>query len=54
MAEEIKRETGSEATLVAGKGGVFDVIAEGRTVFSKFQIGRFPQAGEIAEKLKAL
>ncbi len=30
-----------------GSGGVFDVVADGRKVYSKHQTGRFPEAGEV-------
>jgi selT/selW/selH-like putative selenoprotein len=35
---------------VAGSGGVFEVTADGRELFSKIRQGRFPEPGEI-EKL---
>jgi selenoprotein W-related protein len=34
--------------LIAGSGGVFDVVVEGRRIFSKAAAGRFPEEGEIA------
>jgi selenoprotein W-related protein len=33
--------------LVAGHGGVFEVSVDGKTVFSKRSLGRFPDEGEI-------
>ena len=53
MAEELKKEFGSEATLIPDRGGVFDVVVDGKLVFSKFMAGRFPNQGEVAGKLKA-
>lgn len=41
-----------EAKLVPGRNGIFDVIVDGEMVFSKFKIGRFPELGEVANKLK--
>jgi selenoprotein W-related protein len=38
--------------LVASGGGVFDVDADGRRIFSKHETGRFPEADEILERLK--
>ncbi len=52
MAEELKKEFGLDAKLIAGKGGVFDVIADGRLIFSKFRTGHFPDPGEVTKKLK--
>lgn len=37
--------------MQAGANAQFDVIADGETVFSKQQAGRFPEPGEIAALL---
>jgi len=37
--------------LIAGSGGVFEVEADGREIFSKKKQGRFPDEGEIAALL---
>jgi selT/selW/selH-like putative selenoprotein len=52
LAAELKKEIGIEPTLIAGGGGVFDVAVDGKVVFSKKSIGRFPEAGEIVGVLK--
>ena len=39
-------------TLVAGSNGIFDVVADGRTVYSKDKTGRFPDPGEVTRTLK--
>lgn len=52
MAAELKEATGTEAVLIAGRGGVFDVIVDGKLIYSKAKTGRFPNSGEVAEKLK--
>lgn len=57
MAATIKKETGIEPRLVKGKGGIFDVILDGKTmIFSKHEVDRFPEVDEVlvplAEKLK--
>jgi selenoprotein W-related protein len=52
MAEELQKTLGAEANLVPARKGAFDVIVDGKLVFSKHEMGRFPQAGEIANKLK--
>ena len=36
-----------EAMLLKGRGGVFDVVIDGHLVFSKKQVGRFPEPGEV-------
>ena len=51
LAEEVRQSVGAEAQLVAGSGGVFDVVVDGNLVYSKAQTGRFPDPGEVSRKL---
>jgi len=37
---------------VPGSRGIFDVIADGDMIYSKFKTGRFPENEEVIEKLK--
>ena len=37
--------------LIEGKNGVFEVEKDGNLIFSKKQLGRFPEHEEIFEKL---
>jgi len=37
--------------LIPSGGGVFEVMVDGRLIFSKRQLGRFPEPDEIFEKL---
>jgi len=52
LAAELEKDLGVGATLVAGSGGIFDVTVDGKLVFSKKKIGRFPEPGEILGILK--
>jgi selT/selW/selH-like putative selenoprotein len=52
VADELREAFGVESTLVPGDNGIFDVTVDGKVVFSKYEIGRFPQPGEVAGKLK--
>lgn len=52
MAAELKQTLGVDATLTPGSGGVFDVMVDGKTIFSKKQVGRFPEAADILGLLK--
>jgi len=47
LAVELKRKLDVDATLVPGSGGVFDVTVDGKLVFSKKKVGRFPEEGEV-------
>jgi selT/selW/selH-like putative selenoprotein len=45
---------GLESELVRGSGGIFVVSADGKTLFSRKDEGRFPTEKEILAKLRAL
>jgi selT/selW/selH-like putative selenoprotein len=40
--------------LIKGDAGVFDVVADGKLIFSKQAKGRFPEEREIVEALRSL
>jgi predicted Rdx family selenoprotein len=42
----------AKAKLIQGANGIFDVIVDGKRVFSRAETRRFPEPGEIAGKLK--
>ena len=54
MAASVKKEFGAEAELIRGAGGVFDVRVEGKLIFSKHELGRFPEPGEVEQKIRTL
>lgn len=54
MAETLEKELGVAPELIKGEGGVFIVVADGAQVFSKAEVGRFPEHEEIIESLQAL
>jgi selenoprotein W-related protein len=51
LATELKKRLGIESTLIPGGGGVFDVSVDGKVVFSKKLVGRFPETQEILNAL---
>jgi selenoprotein W-related protein len=56
VAEEIlkaKKNDVAAVSLIPSSGGVFEVIADGKTVFSKKQMGRRPEPGEVLTQLEA-
>ena len=53
MAAEIKQALGVDATLIKGSGGQFEVVADGKPVFSKKALGRHAEQGEILRLLAA-
>jgi len=34
---------------VKGSGGIFEVVLDGRTLYSKHATGRFPEPGEVLD-----
>ena len=53
MAAEISEKFGQEAELIEGDKGIFDVVVDGQMIFSKFDVDRFPEDGEIEGLLSA-
>jgi hypothetical protein len=47
----VLRDAGHEASAIAGEKSQFDVRAGGDLVFSKQEIGRFPEDYEIVRAL---
>ena len=45
---------GLQPELIKGRGGVFDVVADGKLVYSKHATGRFPEESEVVEAIRAL
>jgi hypothetical protein len=41
------KEQGFDATIAAGRSGQFDVVDDGKIVFSKHEVKRFPEPGEV-------
>ena len=54
MAASLKQRFGVDAELIRGKDGVFDVRVDGKLVFSKHELGRFPEPGEVEKALGKL
>jgi len=53
LAAEIKKKLGADTDLIQGGKGVFKVWQDGRLLFSKKEVGRFPKPQEIFEKVSA-
>jgi selenoprotein W-related protein len=54
LAAELSDRLSLESELVASGGGVFEVIADDKLIFSKKSLGRFPEDGEIVDLVQAL
>ncbi len=51
MAAAIQDAHDVQVELIAGKGGIFDVVVDGERVYSKDETGRFPENSEILDQL---
>ena len=54
MAAELKSHFSVDAELIASHNGVYEVSVEGKLVFSKRSLGRFPDDGEVLELIRSL
>ena len=52
MAASIKQEFSVDAQLIKGGSGVFNVVVDGRKIYSKHETGRFPEAEEVLSQLR--
>jgi selenoprotein W-related protein len=52
LAVELKKRLGVESKLIPGGGGIFDVSVDGKVIFSKKSVGRFPETQEILGALE--
>ena len=43
---------GVNSELLSGEKGDFEVVVDGKTVFSKKKLSRFPEPGEVTEILR--
>ena len=53
LAAELKDRYGVDSALKPGHGGVFDVVVDGRLLFSKKETKRFPRPGEVGDAIDA-
>lgn len=52
MAAELQARMGIEASSIDVGGGRFDIAVDGKVIFSKNQLGRYPAPGEIVKLLR--
>ena len=52
LAAELKKSFGLESELVSGNKGDFEITVDGKKVFSKQKLSRFPEPGEVSKILE--
>ena len=54
MAAAINKKFHTEPELIKGGGGIFDVKADGKLIYSRHQTGQFPEEQEVINALTHL
>ena len=54
LRDELMDNFGFSSELIESSGGVFEIKANGHLIFSKKQLGRFPNPGEIVQFIEDL
>jgi len=54
LAAKIETVLGVVSSLIPAGRGIFDVVAEGDLVYSKYKTGTFPDADELVDQLAGL
>ena len=52
MQATLKKKFGVEAKLIGGGGGIFEVKLDGKVVFDKDSVGRFPEEQEVVDAIE--
>ena len=54
MEEELRNRFGANVKLIAGSGGEYEIVVDGKKIFSKRELNRFPNDGEIEQLIASL
>jgi len=54
LAAELREKFNVESELIASSHGVFEVVVDGKNIFSKKELGRFPDHTEIIESINSV
>ena len=54
MRDELNNQFGYQAELKPGTRGSYEVFANGNLIFSKLQLDRFPNDGEIVRLINGI
>jgi len=54
LSANLTQHFGAHVTVERGHSGIYDVVLDGRNIFCKHELGRFPEEGEIVEIIEEL
>jgi len=49
LEEELIDTLNAEVELIGSSGGVYEIVVDGKLIFSKKRLSRFPADGEIVQ-----
>jgi|TARA_B100001964_G_C14102883_1_gene540180 selT/selW/selH-like putative selenoprotein len=49
LAAELSKDLDVAAELCADGKGIFDILVDGKLIYSKYETGRFPEPGEVTK-----
>lgn len=52
LAAELVESMSADVTLIPGDSGIFDVTVDEKIIFSKKDVGRYPELGEVSKILR--
>lgn len=52
LADQLKETFSAEVELIKGDAGAFEIVVDGNLIFSKMDLGRFPEEGEVVKLLQ--
>ena len=52
LREELQNKFSADVEILEGSGGVFEVELNGNSVFSKKELGRFPNENEVIDLIE--
>jgi len=53
LEAELKKQLAAEVELIPGSSGIYEIIADGRLIFSKQAAGRFAEPEEIISLIRS-
>jgi len=54
LAASLKSRFGEDVEVKVGKTGQFDVLVDGTLIFSKHEVSRFPEEGEVEQRFATI
>lgn len=53
LEDELNKEFDADIVLIASSDGVYEIVVDGKNIFSKKTLNRFPEDGEIVTLIRS-